>query len=144
MTASPNTSDNVTDPTFCEPEVTTTQVGVTSYALDVTALQDPHVADGISFFAFKNDTKLAYFALGLNSWGAPKAIGRCRIVAGTFGGAARTDLSTDISMPVERNPIPIRTDAAWVIVHGDARPIRPTGRSVCVDARDRDRDGRRR
>jgi hypothetical protein len=120
LTASPNTSDKVTDPTFCEPEVTTTQVGVTSYALELTALQDPHVADGMSFYAFKNDTKLAYFALGLKSWGAPKAVGKCRIVAGTFGGAARTDLTTDISMPVETKPdLQFGSDAAWTIVHGD-------------------------
>ena len=120
LTASPNTSDKVTDPTFCEPEVTTTQVGVTSYSLELTALQDPHSADGMSFFAFKNDTKLAYFALGLNSWGAPKAIGKCRIVAGTFGGAARTDLTTDIACPVETKPdIQFGTDAGWTIVHGD-------------------------
>lgn len=120
LTASPNTSDNSTDPTFCDPEVTTTQVGVTSYSLELTALQDPHIADGISFFSFKNDTKLAYFALGLNPWTAPKAIGKCRIVAGTFGGGARTDLTTDISAPVEVKPdIQFGTDAAWVIVKGD-------------------------
>jgi hypothetical protein len=120
LTASPNTSDATTDPTFCDPEVTTTQVGVTSYALELTALQDPHIADGMSFFSFKNDTKLAYFALGLNTWGAPKAIGKCRIVAGTFGGAARTDLTTDISCPVETKPdIQFGTDAGWVVVKGD-------------------------
>ena len=126
LTASPNTSDNVTDPTFCDPEVTTTQVGVTSYNLELTALQDPHIADGISFFSFKNDTKLAYFALGLSSWGAPKAIGKCRIVAGTFGGGARTDLTTDIAAPVETKPdIQFGTDATWVIVHGDGSADTP-------------------
>jgi hypothetical protein len=120
LTASPNTSDETTDPTFCEPEVTTTQVGVTSYSLELTALQDPHIADGISYFSFKNDTKLAYFALGLKTWGAPKAIGKCRIVAGTFGGGARTDLTTDIACPVETKPdIQFGTDAGWTIVHGD-------------------------
>lgn len=126
LTASPNTTDNTTDPTFCEPEVTTTQVGVTSYVLELTALQDPHVADGMSFYSFKNDTKLAYFALGLNTWGAPKAIGKCRIVAGTFGGGARTDLTTDISCPVEVKPdIQFGTDAAWVVVKGDGSPDIP-------------------
>jgi hypothetical protein len=126
LTASPNTSDQVTKPTFCDPEVTTTQVGVTSYALEVTALQDPHVADGISYFSFKNDTKLCYFALGLNSWGAPKAIGKCRVVAATFGGAAREDLTTDIVMPVEVKPdIQFGTDAAWTIVHGDGSADTP-------------------
>ena len=120
LTASANTSDKTTDPTFCDPEVTTTQVGVTSYTLEVTALQDPHIKDGMSFYTFKNDTKLAYFALGLESWGAPKAIGKCRIVAGTFGGAAREDLTTDIAMPVETKPdIQFGTDASWTIVHGD-------------------------
>ena len=134
LTASANTSDKTTDPTFCDPEVTTTQVGVTSYALELTALQDPHIADGMSFYAFKNDTKLAYFALGLNSWGAPKAIGTCRIVAGTFGGAARADLTTDISMPVEKKPdIQFGDDTAWTIVHGDGSADTPAYWSVRRD-----------
>lgn len=141
LTATPNTSDKVTDPTFCDPEVTVTQVGVTSYELAITALQDPHDVDGMSFFAFKNDTKLAYYVLGLNSWGAPKSIGKCRIVAGTFGGTAREDLTTDITCPVETKPdIQFGTDAGWVIVHGDGSAdtsgttIRATGATEVVGA----------
>jgi len=119
LAASPNTSDNTTDATFCQPPVVTTQVGVTSYELDATILQDPHVADGISRFLFQNDTKLCYFALGLNSWGAPKAIGKVRCVAGAFGGAARADLTAELALPVEVKPdIQWGTDAEWVIVAG--------------------------
>jgi hypothetical protein len=120
LVASPNTNDSTRDATFCQAEVVTTRVGVTSYELDATILQDPQVADGISAFLFQHDTALAYFALGLNSWGAPKAIGKARIVAGAFGGDARTDLTSDLALPVEVKPdIQYGTDAAWRIIGGD-------------------------
>lgn len=126
LNASPNTTDQTTPATFCEAEVTTTQVGVTSYELAASILQDPHVVDGLSMFLFQYDTDLAYFALGLNAWGAPKAIGKCRIVAGAFGGDARTDLTADLTLPVETKPdIQFGTATAWTIVPGDGSANMP-------------------
>lgn len=104
INASPNTSNKTTPATFCDPEVTTTQVGVTSYTLDTTILQDPNVRAGISRFLFEHDTKLAYFYLGLDNENPPKSIGRVRIIAGSFGGDARTDLTATLSLPLESKP----------------------------------------
>jgi hypothetical protein len=88
LSASPNTSDDTTPATFCAPEVTTTKVGVTSYTLDVSFLQDPNIVAGLNRFLFEHDTKAAYFLLGLDGVNPPKVAGRCRLVAGTIGGAA--------------------------------------------------------
>jgi len=104
LTGSPNTTDDTTPATFCGPEVVTTKVGVTSYALDATVLQDPNVAAGISAYLFEHDTKEAYFLLGLDGVNPPKAVGRCRVVAGAFGGDARVSLTSTLSLPVSRKP----------------------------------------
>lgn len=104
LTASPNTTDNTTAATFCDAEVTTTAVGVTSYTVDTGFLQDPHIVAGLSRFLFEHDTKEAYFLLGLNGGEAPRAIGRCRVIAGQIGGDARVDLTATLSLPVSRKP----------------------------------------
>jgi len=104
LTASPNTTTDTTPATFCGPEVTTTAVGVTSYALDSTVLQDPHF-DAVTAYLFEHDTKEAYFYLGLAGDAAPPAaVGRARIVAGAFGGDARVTLTATLSLPVTRKP----------------------------------------
>lgn len=104
LTASPNTTTDTTPATFCGPEVTTTAVGVTSYSLDATILQDPDVAAGVSAFLFEHDTKEAYFLLGLDGVNPPKAVGRVRVVAGAIGGDARVTLTATLSLPVSRKP----------------------------------------
>lgn len=104
LNASPNTTTDTTPATFCGPEVTTTSVGVTSYTLDATILQDPNF-DAVTAYLFEHDTKEAYFYLGLNGDGnPPAAIGRARIVAGAFGGDARVTLTATLSLPVTRKP----------------------------------------
>lgn len=123
LTASPNTSTDTTPATFCGPEVTTTTVGVTSYSLDATVLQDPNF-DAVTAFLFEHDTKEAYFYLGLNGDGvAPAAIGRVRVVAGAFGGDARTTLTADLSLPVSRKPdLWVGTGAGRVIMGDGSTP----------------------
>jgi hypothetical protein len=104
LVASPNTTTDTTPATFCGPEETTTSVGVTSYSLDGTVLQDPHF-DAVTAYLFEHDTKEAYFYLGLNGDAAPPAaVGRVRIVAGAFGGDARVTLTATLSLPVSRKP----------------------------------------
>lgn len=135
INASPNTSPKTTPATFCEPEVTTTLVGVTSYTLDATILQDPHVKAGISRFLFQNDTELAYFYLGLSNEEPPKAIGRVRIVAGSFGGDARTDLTATLSLPVETKPeIEFGIEGDSIIISGSSAlgPVAATGATAGV------------
>ena len=104
LTASPNTTDDSTPATFCDPEQTETTVGVTSFTLDATILQDPDFPDGASAFAMENDTKECFFILGLDGVNPPKTVGRCRMVAGAFGGDARVTLTADLSLPVSRKP----------------------------------------
>jgi hypothetical protein len=104
LTASPNSTTDTTPATFCGPEETTTSVGVTSYTLDATILQDPHF-DAVTAYLFEHDTKEAYFYLGLNGdANPPAAVGRARIVAGAFGGDARVTLTATLSLPVSRKP----------------------------------------
>lgn len=104
LNASPNTTTDTTPATFCGPEVTTTSVGVTSYTLDATILQDPNVAAGVSAWLFEHDTEEAYFLLGLDGVNPPKAVGRVRVVAGAIGGDARVTLTATLSLPVTRKP----------------------------------------
>ena len=104
LSASPNTTTDSTPATFCSAEETTTSVGVTSYNLDVTFLQDPDLMNGLNRFLFEHDTEEAYFYLGLNADVAPKAIGRLRVIAGTIGGDARTKLTATLSLPCSRKP----------------------------------------
>lgn len=105
LTPSSNTSDDTTPATMCNPEITTTVVGVTSYTLDATILQDPHISAGISAYLFEQDTKEAYFYLALDGTGIPPAaIGRVTISAGAIGGEARTTLTADVSLPLTQKP----------------------------------------
>jgi hypothetical protein len=104
LSASPNTTTDSTPATFCGPEETTTKVGVTSYTLDVTFLQDPDLMNGMNRFLFEHDTEEAYFYLGLNADVAPKAIGRLRVISGTIGGDARTKLTATLSLPLSHKP----------------------------------------
>lgn len=127
LNASPNTTTDTTPATFCGPEVTTTAVGVTSFTLDATILQDPAIADGVSAYLFEHDTQEVYWYLGLNGDAAPPAaIGRARAVAGAFGGDARVSLTATLSLPVSQKP------DIW---YGDAttnRVVKGDGTTVVV------------
>lgn len=122
LTASANTTDDTTPATMCSPEITTTVVGVSSYTLDATILQDPNVSDGISAYLFEHDTKEAYFYLGLaGDHVPPAAIGRVTLAAGAIGGDARVTLTADVSLPVARKP------DLWVGSATTSRVIRGDG-----------------
>ena len=94
--------------TFCAAARSIPAPGVTAYTLDVELLQDPTVASptkGISQYLFEEDTYENYFMLGLNGPTAgPRAVGRVRMIAGSFGGAARTALTATLSLPVTQKP----------------------------------------
>lgn len=120
LSASPNTSDETTPATFCGPEETVTNVGVTSYTVDVSFLQDPDLVAGLNRYLFEHDTEEAFFYLSLNNDMPPKAVGRCRIIAGTIGGDARTTLTADLSLPCSRKPDAVfgNSDSNFVIIEG--------------------------
>lgn len=129
LTASANTTDDTTPATMCSAEITTTLVGVTSYSLDATILQDPNVSDGISAYLFEHDTKEAFFYLGLDGDHVPPAaIGRCTISAGAIGGEARVTLTADVSLPVSRKPdlwVGTATTNRVIMGDGSAPPVVP-------------------
>lgn len=104
LTASASTTTDTTPATMCAPSVDTPVVGVTTYTLDATILQDPNVSDGISAYLFEHDTKEAYFLLGFDTDNPPKAIGRVRLVSGALGGDARVTLTASVSLPVTIKP----------------------------------------
>jgi hypothetical protein len=121
LTSSASNSTTTIPATFCQPSEERPNPGVTSYSLDLSFLQDPIVRAGLSSFLFQHDTEEAYFLLGLNGDGAPPAaVGRVRLVAGNFGGAARDNLSADVSFGVVRKPdIVFGTTGSTRLIKGD-------------------------
>jgi hypothetical protein len=104
LTATADTTTVDVPATFCNPAKSIPQPGETAYALDLSILQDPNVAAGISRYLFEHDTEEAFFYLGFNAVDPPKAIGRCKLTSATIGGGARTVLTADISLPCSRKP----------------------------------------
>lgn len=90
--------------TFCNAATTTATPTESGWTLDAAWAQDPHVAQGLSRFLFEHDAEEAYFMLGLSGNNPPVAIGRVYLAAGSFGGAARTDLTASVSMQCSRKP----------------------------------------
>lgn len=132
LNATPNVTTIDVPATWCEPATSTPNVGVTSYGLDVTFLQDPDVVAGISRFLFEHDTKKAFFFLGLDGVNPPRAIGELRVVAGSFGGEGRTALTATVSLPVEGKPQIEFGDATSSIIVGGRSLVAPG--TVVADA----------
>jgi hypothetical protein len=104
LTSSPNTTTDTTPATFCAPEQTTTNVGVTSFTLDVSLLPDEDIAAGVSAYLYEHDTDEVYFLLGLDGVNPPKAVGRARAVAAQVGGDPRVTRTVTVSLPVTARP----------------------------------------
>jgi len=91
--------------TFCSPASSNPVPGSSSFALDFSFFQDPHVRDGLSSFLWEHDTETAYFLLAADSGTTPpRAVGRCIIVAGSFLGDPRADLTDSVSLDIVRKP----------------------------------------
>ena len=104
LTPTQSTTSITIPATFCSAEETIPAPGVTAYSLDVTGLQDVDVVNGISMFLFENDTKHAYFMLGLDGDDPPRAIGRVSVAAGAIGGDARSNLVFTVGLPCDTKP----------------------------------------
>jgi len=124
LTASPNVTSETVPATWCSAEETIPSVGVTSYSLDLSYLQDPNVVDGLSQFLFEHDTELAYFYMGLDADNPPKATGQVRLVSGAIGGAGRVALTATVSLPVDTKPS---------ICFGDSTASAPVPAAVVAD-----------
>jgi len=99
LTATPDTTTQDIPATFCNPAKSIPTPAETAFNLDASFLQDPNVVGGLSSFLFEFDTEEAYFLLGMDGVNPPKAIGRVRVQAGAIGGAARPQLTADVSLP---------------------------------------------
>jgi hypothetical protein len=121
LTPSADTTTVDVPATFCVAGRTIPTPGQTSYTLDAEFLQDVTVKAGLSRFLFEHDTEQAYFLLGLNGDDPPKAIGRVRVQAGAFGGAARTNLTATVSLPLIQRP---QIDFGTA---GDSEAVPPSG-----------------
>lgn len=104
LTAAANTTTQDIPATFCSPARSVPQPGETSYSLDLSFLQDPNVAIGLSAYLYENDTLEAYAYFGMDNGEPPRMIGRVRLSAGTIGGEARATLTADVSLPLVRRP----------------------------------------
>lgn len=104
LTPAANTTTSDIPATFCKPATSVPTPGETTFALDLTFLQDPNVSIGLSAFLYANDTKEAYAYLGMDDGNPPRLIGRVRLAAGLIGGDARTALVATVSLPLVRRP----------------------------------------
>ena len=105
LTPSANVNRRDRAATFCSPASSTPQVGQSTYTLDVAFFQDQIVRDGISAFLYEHDTREAYWLLGLRgALTPPRAIGRCYLVSGGFGGEPQADLTDSLSFTIVRKP----------------------------------------
>lgn len=88
--------------TFCAGE--SQAPGASGWELALTWLQDWTVADGLSFYAFANDTLSKFFSLTLDDSTAPVCTGEVYIVAGSYGGDAATPLVATQTWPLLAKP----------------------------------------
>lgn len=88
--------------TFCAPE--SQAPAATGWELAVTWLQDWTDPNGLSYYAFANDTLTKFFSLTLNDQVTPVATGEVRIVAGAYGGDAATPLVATQTWPLVNKP----------------------------------------
>lgn len=117
--ATANNNDETVDATWCAPAKTVPNPGETSWAVNGTYLQDVIDEDGLWKFLYLHDTEECYFMMGLAAAeSAPMAVGRCRVIGSTFGGAARTALTSTLG------PLPVsqRFDA-WIGAPGTAGTV---------------------
>jgi len=121
LTSTPNVTTDTRAGTFCVKPGETVTVAEETFALALGAFQDPHVAAGLQAFLYENRGKEAYWYFSAEGPdGAPRAIGRCRLVSGPLGGETWTDLTFTLELPVIAPPdIEFGSGAATSIVKGD-------------------------
>lgn len=105
LTAASNVQTTDRPATLCSPPGQTVVVGEDAFTLDIEQFQDANVAAGLQAFLYANRTREAFFYFSADGPdGAPRAIGRVRLTSSTIGGAAYTDLTATLSLPLVRPP----------------------------------------
>jgi hypothetical protein len=102
--SSPDSTTETIDATWCEPAQNIPNPGMSTFAINGTAVADIHTAASLQAYLYLHDTEEAYFYMGLaGADSPPAAIGRCRIVASSFGGAGHVTLTITIgALPLSR------------------------------------------
>jgi hypothetical protein len=124
LTSAPNVTTDQRVGTFCAKPGETVTVGEETFTLELGAFQDPHVAAGFQAYLYENRGKEAYWYFSAEGPdGAPRAIGKCRLVSGPLGGETWTDLTFTLSLPVTVPPdIEFGSGSTTTIVKGDGTP----------------------
>jgi len=124
LTSTPNVTTDERVGTFCAKPGETVTVGEETFALSLGAFQDPHVAAGFQAFLYANRGLEAFWYFSAEGPdGAPRAIGKCRLVSGPLGGETWTDLTFTLELPVTVPPdIEFGSGATTTIVKGDGTP----------------------
>lgn len=127
LNATSNVTDDTTPATWCDAEQTTPKVGATTFEGALSFLQDPQIVAGLSRTLFEHDTETAWIFMGLDGDDPPKAVAKVRLVAGAFGGEARTSLLADVTLPCDGKPLICYGDTAGSISIPIPAPIAATG-----------------
>lgn len=104
LTATPDTTTTDVPATWCEAAEAIPTPAKTAFEFTGSFLQDPNVATGFNRWLFEHDTKEAYLFVSFAGGEPPKLIGRVRVTAGTIGGEARVNLTSDFTLPLTRKP----------------------------------------
>lgn len=89
--------------TFCTPAKEVP--APSSWALDVTYLQDWTDPAGLSMYLYENDAAAADFTLTLSGATEPSAAGTVYLVAGGYGGDAGVPLQATVTLPCADKPV---------------------------------------
>jgi len=125
ITSSSNTTTTTVPATYCQPASEASVPVASSFALDLSFLQDWTAAAGLSAWLFKNDALTKCFALYMKGNDNPVATGQIIAQAGAFGGAPGEPLTADVTLNIQGYP-DIK-DPSGVSIRPDADPLNLTG-----------------
>ena len=111
VSASSNTTTEDVPDGWCGPGTSTTSVKGSSFALNLSFVQDGHLPGGLTEFAYEHDAEEAYFLVTGNA-GLPKLAGRCWVIAGNVLGPANTINSSDVVWSCDAKPLALWPTAA--------------------------------
>lgn len=113
VSASSNTTTEDVPDGWCGEGTTTTNVKGSSFALNLTWVQDEFLEDGgLTGWAYDNDAEEAYFLVaGDAAAGAARIAGRCWVIAGQVFGPANTINTSTAVWSCDKKPL-----ASWPAV----------------------------
>lgn len=104
ITATSNTTTTTVPATFCQPASEASVPVASTFQLNLDALQDWTVINGLSAFLFQNDATEVAFALYLQGATEPSATGVVIAQAGGFGGTPGEPLVSSVTLNIQGYP----------------------------------------